>query len=333
MFERQFGCSCRQSAHLSCHHVEDILIRSQLAMVPKYSMMGPFRGHMCIKSSPFSPGSSCNLSSQYIIQDHMATHYKKLLSAKAAVDSSVPKSLHTSIQYRDQQRKDRLVKAVEKYKREIMQILSTPPFNARSISAHQQKLPLSDKSHLHLAFVEKGCSITEREHLSYIPFQKSYSRIPSPVLAARETIHEIVQQASSQTPAFRPTRCKLSSPHRQSHLHVMGSNRKMTFQDSHKKTYSGDLLDKHSDWFTEKKQPFTPQILKTSSQSSLSKYRYYNPPHKKMNHCQGRQPLRSAAAYSQKSSEFYSSLEEAHLRSHPNYSTWQLLKVVVSNME
>ncbi|XP_067421506.1 spermatogenesis-associated protein 7 homolog [Emydura macquarii macquarii] len=66
-------------------------------MVPKYSMMGPFRGHMSIKSSPFSPGSSCKLSTQYIIQDHMATHYRKLLSSKAAVDSSVPKSLHTSI--------------------------------------------------------------------------------------------------------------------------------------------------------------------------------------------------------------------------------------------
>ncbi|XP_019405015.1 PREDICTED: spermatogenesis-associated protein 7 homolog isoform X2 [Crocodylus porosus] len=270
-------------------------------MVPKYSMMGPFRGHMCIKSSP-------------------------------AVDSSAPKSLHTSIKYRDQQRKDRLVKAVERYKREIMRILSTPSFNARSISADQQKLPLSDKSYLHLAFVEKGCAITKREPLSYIPYQKSYSRIPSPVLAARETIHEIVQQASSQTPAVRPIWWKLSSPYRPSHLHVMGSNRKMTFQDSYKKTYSGDLLDKHSDWFTEKKQPFTPQILKTSSQSSLSKYRYYNPPHKKMSHCRGRQPLKSAAAYSQKPSKFYSSLEEGHLRSHPDYSTWQLLKVVVSSL-
>ncbi|XP_078239077.1 uncharacterized protein LOC110087181 isoform X2 [Pogona vitticeps] len=68
-------------------------------MVPKNSLMGPFRGHMSIKSSPFSPGSSCKLSSQYIIQDHMAMHYRKLLSAKAAVDSSAPKSLNMSIKY------------------------------------------------------------------------------------------------------------------------------------------------------------------------------------------------------------------------------------------
>lgn len=30
----------------------------------------------------FSPGLSCKLSNQYIIQDHMAAHYKKLMSAK-----------------------------------------------------------------------------------------------------------------------------------------------------------------------------------------------------------------------------------------------------------
>lgn len=30
----------------------------------------------------FSPGPSCKLSNQYLIQDHMAAHYKKLMSAK-----------------------------------------------------------------------------------------------------------------------------------------------------------------------------------------------------------------------------------------------------------
>lgn len=30
----------------------------------------------------FSPGSSCKFSNQYIIQDHMTAHYKKLMSAK-----------------------------------------------------------------------------------------------------------------------------------------------------------------------------------------------------------------------------------------------------------
>lgn len=47
--------------------------------------------------------------------------------------------------------------------------------------------------------------------------------------------------------------------------------------------YSGDLLDKHAIYFTEKKQCFTPRILKTSHQPFLVKYRYYNPPSRKRN--------------------------------------------------
>ncbi|XP_018117913.1 spermatogenesis-associated protein 7 homolog [Xenopus laevis] len=70
---------------------------TQNVWIPKYSMTGPFRGHMSIKSSPFYTGSSCKLSTQCLIQDHMAMHYRKLLTAKAAVDTSTPKSLYNSI--------------------------------------------------------------------------------------------------------------------------------------------------------------------------------------------------------------------------------------------
>ncbi|KAH1172669.1 spermatogenesis-associated protein 7 homolog isoform X2 [Mauremys mutica] len=292
---------------------------SQLAMVPKYSMMGPFRGHMSIKSSPFSPGSSSKLSTQYIIQDHMATHYRKLLSSKAAVDSSVPKSLHTSIKYRDQQKKERLIKAVEKYKKELVRIVSSPKFNCRSVSMGQQKWP--DKSRLYLAPRGKVCSMTQEEQHSSVPFKKPPSRIPSPVLTARETIRDIVQQSLSQTPVHRSNMLKLSTtPHSQAHLCAVVCSRKPTFQDPQKKTYSGDLLDKHSDWFTEKNQPFAPQILKTSRQSFLSKYRYYNPPHKMKSISPGRPSLRSTGTYSVRPRELCSSVEDAHLRSDADYS-------------
>ncbi|XP_078086678.1 spermatogenesis-associated protein 7 homolog [Mustelus asterias] len=55
---------------------------------------------------------------------------------------------------------------------------------------------------------------------------------------------------------------------------------KKPFQDPQKKTFSGDILDKHSDWFTEEIQPFTPRTLKKRAKSFLSKYRYYNAPKK-----------------------------------------------------
>lgn len=50
-----------------------------------------------------------------------------------------------------------------------------------------------------------------------------------------------------------------------------------TFQDPVKKTYSGDLLQKHSHHFTQEK-PFTPKTLKSDKSSYLAKYRFYRAP-------------------------------------------------------
>lgn len=54
-----------------------------------------------------------------------------------------------------------------------------------------------------------------------------------------------------------------------------------TFQDPVQKTYSGDLLQKHSQHFTHDK-PFTPKTLKSDKSSYLSKYRYYRAPRRNL---------------------------------------------------
>ena len=46
---------------------------------------------------------------------------------------------------------------------------------------------------------------------------------------------------------------------------------------SKKGTYDGDVIEKHSQVFTEEK-PFTPRTLKTDRVSRLSQYKYYNKP-------------------------------------------------------
>ncbi|KAM6406799.1 spermatogenesis-associated protein 7 homolog isoform 2-T2 [Pluvialis apricaria] len=294
-------------------------------MVPTYSMMGPFRGHMSLKSSPFCPGPSCKLSNQYIIQDHMAAHYKKLMSAKAAVDSSAPETLHTSVKYKDQQKRDRLIHALEKYK-DLVHGLPASLFKSRSVSPSQQKVrwSLLENGHLCLTSGQNNCSRTKREQPPSVSFQKLTSRTLMPTLSAGKTIQNTVRHALSQTPGHNSSTGRSSaSPLLQSRMHLGSCNRKKAFQNSFNKTYSGDLLDKHSIYFTEKKQRFTPQILKTSHQSFLVKQRYYNPPPKKKSFSPGRPSVKSADVNNEKKRELHRFLEDTHVRPHSDHSSQQ----------
>ncbi|XP_020311111.1 spermatogenesis-associated protein 7 isoform X1 [Oncorhynchus kisutch] len=52
-------------------------------------------------------GFTCKYSTLLLIREKMDAHYRALLSAKACVDSSLPRSLLTSIKYCDWQRRER----------------------------------------------------------------------------------------------------------------------------------------------------------------------------------------------------------------------------------
>nr|XP_056709351.1 spermatogenesis-associated protein 7 homolog [Euleptes europaea] len=287
-------------------------------MIPRHSFMGPFRGHMSTKSSPFSPSSSCKLSSQYIIEDHMATHYRKLLSAKAAVDSSAPKSLNMSIKYRDQQKREALIKAVEKYKKEVARVLSAPPIHSRSISSNHHKL----QNCLDLATNRRMPSLKQRDEYFPKHFKKPRSRTRSHVLSSEETIQDIVWQSLSQAlyngkKIIHQHPLPLSQSHRLSPS--LSHSRKKTFQPLHKQTFNGDLLDIHRQWFTETKKPFIPRVLKTSNKSFLSKYRYYNSPHRTKTFASDKPSYKNPG-------KFYRVLEDECLRSYADYFTRHPLK-------
>uniref|UniRef100_A0A3B3C5H0 Spermatogenesis associated 7 n=1 Tax=Oryzias melastigma TaxID=30732 RepID=A0A3B3C5H0_ORYME len=179
------------------------------------------------KTSSFHHPSSSKLA-QSIIKDHMVSHYKKIYSAKAAVDTSVPKSLLQSVKYKDQIRREQQRKEGR-------------PQSAYSIPRHSRA---------------SSCSSTHSK------LSAQYD--DSAYLCSRSSFLSSPRRAASET--------KYRSP-----------------DDPVQKTYSGDLLQKHSQRFTQEK-PFTPKTLKSERSSYLSKYRFYRAPQRK--HIQDQSPLK-----------------------------------------
>nr|AAH78728.1 Spata7 protein [Rattus norvegicus] len=89
-------------------------------VLPRYSPPCLFTGHLSTKSNAFcTDSSSLRLTTLQLIKNHMAVHYNKILSAKAAVDCSIPVSVNASIKYADQQRREKLRKELARCEKEF----------------------------------------------------------------------------------------------------------------------------------------------------------------------------------------------------------------------
>lgn len=62
------------------------------------------RGHFTLKSSALAPTSTSYMGQDFIA-NHMKSHYRRILSAKAAVDTSPPKSMKMHMKVRDQKKR------------------------------------------------------------------------------------------------------------------------------------------------------------------------------------------------------------------------------------
>ncbi|XP_026159198.1 spermatogenesis-associated protein 7 homolog isoform X2 [Mastacembelus armatus] len=245
-----------------------IVMESRIGSVS--SGLGSFPGMrgQTLKSSPFCPRSASKLT-QSIIKDHMVSHYKKVYSAKAAIDTSVPKSLIHSVKYNDQIRKDLARKGGRPQ--------SAHSFSQRntraSCSSAQSRLSVQYDDSPYLCstnsvvsstglstsfhvkdIVYPSCKVTQNHSHHARPASQIQYRNPEAVLQRKQSV------------------CSLAPSGDQSCYKI--------FQDPVQKTYSGDLLQKHSQRFTPDK-PFTPKTLKSDKSSYLSKYRYYRAPQKK----------------------------------------------------
>ncbi|XP_072284664.1 spermatogenesis-associated protein 7 [Pyxicephalus adspersus] len=229
---------------------------SGVPSIPRCGVSSPFRGHMSTKSNAFCIGQSSRLSDQYRIRDHMLAHYNKILTAKAAVDCSAPKSLTKSIKYTDQQRRERLKTVVTRIERDSSRASSSRPNSRESIDSAFQQKDLYDEYANTLRrspYSDPGVSPTS--------FMSSPRHFYSSEHAAdSRRRHPDHSGASSRMGCGLATR---------------------KFQDNREKAYSGDLIEKHSHHFTSKQQPFTPRTLKTPATSALVQSRLYNPPRRK----------------------------------------------------
>ncbi|XP_060918228.1 spermatogenesis-associated protein 7 [Labrus mixtus] len=247
----------------------DSIMESRTGSASSRAGSSPVVRGQTLKSSPFCPHSSSKLT-QSIIKDHMLSHYKKVYSAKAAVDASVPKSLTHSVKYNDQIRQERLRKG-------------SRPQSAHSFLQGNSRASCSSAQSRLSAHYDDSPYLCSRSSMVSSPrFNTSFNAkdvvYPSNKLGPQHRHHhtrpasEMKYRSPEATLHRRQSACSLEVSGDQSFY--------KTFQDPVQKTYSGDLLQKHSQHFTGDK-PFTPKTLKSDKSSYLSKYRYYRAPRRK----------------------------------------------------
>uniref|UniRef100_UPI00398E5379 spermatogenesis-associated protein 7-like isoform X2 n=1 Tax=Pristiophorus japonicus TaxID=55135 RepID=UPI00398E5379 len=241
--------------------------------------MGKISINMANKKAYIADFSS-NPIDQYLTQAHMASHYKRILSAKASVDCSVPKSMLLSVKYKDQlQRQNRQTK----YQKGFITARSESWSSSGSSGRLNFTEPIQNPSILEhdeaTRDLVNGCMTPDR---TFISSQGKFSVLPCTANIDKETTQKTFNRCYSDLSS------KISTSPRQRFRTFSSLSASLpssqhcyrSFQDAHQKTYSGDLLEKHAHHFTNG-QRFTPRILKNEAQSSLAHYRYYTPVKKK----------------------------------------------------
>uniref|UniRef100_A0A8C6RXQ5 Spermatogenesis associated 7 n=1 Tax=Nannospalax galili TaxID=1026970 RepID=A0A8C6RXQ5_NANGA len=193
--------------------------------------------------------------------------------SNAAVDCSVPVSMNTSIKYADQQRREKLKKELAQYEKEfklnksVMQ--GNSKMNSKSLFRSLQKPSGEPKNQDVLIEVNRFPSFSKSLISSSNGLYVSQPKADNIVMNSIENSTSGPRNLSSGPGCDRKPKSSYPSTHR--------------FQLVISKASSGDLLEKHSDLFSNKQLPFTPRTLKTEAKSFLSQYRYYTPARRKKN--------------------------------------------------
>ncbi|XP_008054759.1 spermatogenesis-associated protein 7 isoform X2 [Carlito syrichta] len=255
------------------------------SVLPRYGPPCLLKGHLSTKSNAFcTDSSSLRLSTLQLIKNHMAVHYNKILSAKAAVDCSVPVSVSASIKYTDQRRREKLKKELARCEREFKLTKSAMQSNSKNNSRsffNTLRKPSGEPQVEDDVLIEEMNGFPSFARSLAPSSERLYLHLPksNPVLTNGTGKNSSHSLSSADFTASRPRRTGSGAPN--------GQRSRSAFLSSHRfqlvisKASSGDLLDKHSERFSNRQLPFTPRTLKTEAKSFLSQYRYYTPAKRK----------------------------------------------------
>ncbi|XP_078000360.1 spermatogenesis-associated protein 7 homolog [Glandiceps talaboti] len=213
--------------------------------VDTYGLKGPFKGHMALKSSALAP-TTTRLTGQYLLQDQMTSHYRRITSAKAVVDTTPPKSMAISTKLRDQHKRKHLERVSRMSSRASSRASSrdyTPPRTGR-IRDELNEDRLTDYDY--------------------------------------DLVNEIIDDTKNSPSAYRTPRVTTS----RSYIPPDWQQRTMKahqddYQVQTKKWDQMDLLDTSKHKFKEPAKPHTPRTLKREAQSKIAQSKNYNPPRRK----------------------------------------------------
>ncbi|OCT79411.1 hypothetical protein XELAEV_18026224mg [Xenopus laevis] len=177
-----------------------------------------------------------------------------------------------SSRVQDQQKKEKLMKAVDMYKKEIQRSFSPAYCESKSHFLEQRKEISINRNNQEFHQIREKVPFSQPAQ--HVHEERRGAQVKSPVLIARDTMRRIEQEGHCQGEMVT------IQTRRSQTRHGNETPRKKAYQDPEKKAYSGDILDKHAAWFTSTKLCFKPRLLKKSAQSFLSNSRHYKSPKK-----------------------------------------------------
>ncbi|KAK2495539.1 hypothetical protein MC885_002207, partial [Smutsia gigantea] len=270
----QHGWQPKSCASFILIHVFLLKVRAT-SVLPKYGPPCLFKGHLSTKSNAFcTDSSSLRLSTFHLVKNHMAVHYNKILSAK---DMFAPSDA-------DQQRREKLKRELAQCEKELKLNKTAVPSNSKnnpksllnilqkpSGESQHEDDTLIEEVNGFLSFTRSPVTSSERLHLSRPNSEKA---LPNGTEKNSSSSLSNVDHTASGPRKL----CSRASYSRRPRSPLLNAHR---FQLVISKAPSGDLLDKHSELFSNRHLPFTPRILKRETKSFLSQYRYYAPAKKK----------------------------------------------------